>query len=692
MADAGVTLWRDAAGFNLAHLVAATPSTAAATGAAEPAAAPPASAWDVSVGSIELLQASVDFEDRTLPTPGRLRLVPIDAKVSGYALRPGTSLQVEASVGFDGRGHVGARGTLTPAPLAAELDVSVDDFGLAPLQPWVATATALIVERGSVQARGHLALQPAAQRGQPALQFRGQVGVAQLLTRDAALRQELLGWQRLDLQGIDWRQGPDRLVIDTIRLLRPTGRVIIGADRTLNIGRALAGPVGTPVAAPEPVADDGAGTAAGEAPATPAVAATAGTAAAAATVRSAAPRAPVSIRRVLVEDGQLDFADYSVQPSFAAGILALNGSITGLSSDPDSRATVALKGSVDRYAPVDVDGQVNLLAADAYSDIALSFRNMELTTFNPYSGKFAGYSIAQGKLTTELKYHVEHRHLAAQHHIVLDQLEFGAATASKDAVPLPVRLAVALLKDKNGVIDINLPVDGSLDDPKFRIGPIVWKAVLGLVRRIVTAPFALLGSLFGGGADLQYVQFAAGSAELVSAEQDKLGKLARALAERPQLRLDIPLQTLGAADDAALAAAAFEAAVVAAPLPQGRKAPVNPRLAALTELYVQAFGARPQFPAQEVVPAGAAASAPVQAGAPPADPAVGQMAWLEAQLRPQYVSTNEQRAALARARADAVQQAVLAGGQVSPERVFLTERPSGAGGEAGAVRMELKLE
>ncbi|MFO1400193.1 MAG: DUF748 domain-containing protein [Steroidobacteraceae bacterium] len=388
---------------------------------------------------------------------------------------------------------------------------------------------------------------------------------------------------------------------------------------------------------------------------------------------------PLGIRRVLIEDGKVDFADHSVQPDFAAGILALNGSVTGLSSDPQSRATVALKGSVDRYAPVDVGGQVNLLAADAYSDIALSFRNMELTTFNPYSGKFAGYSIAKGKLTTELKYHVEHRRLEAQHHVVLDQLEFGAATASKDAVPLPVKLAVALLKDRNGVIDIDLPVSGSLDDPKFRIGPIVWKAVMGLMRRIVTAPFALLGSLFGGGADLQYVQFAAGSATLAPAEQDRLGKLVKALAERPQLRLDIPLQALGAADDAALADAAFEAAVAAVPPPKGRP-PANPRLAALTALYVQMMGAKPEFPE------------PAAGAAPPPDPAAAQVAWLEAQLRPKYAATAEQRAQLARARADAVQGAVLAGGQVPPERVFLTERASGAGGEAGSVRMELKLE
>src|SRR4029453_12488335 len=170
------------------------------------------------------------------------------------------------------------------------------------------------------------------------------------------------------------------------------------------------------------------------------------------------PAMPMRIRTVQVIDGSANFADYSVAPSFAAGLLELKGSVTGLSSDPASRAKVKLEGKVDKYAPVDIGGEVNLLAAAKYTDLAMNFRNMELTTFNPYSGKFAGYNISKGKLSTELKYKVQDRKLDAQHHIVVDNLEFGDKTDSKDAAPIPVKLAVALLKDRNGVIDVQLPV------------------------------------------------------------------------------------------------------------------------------------------------------------------------------------------------------------------------------------------
>ncbi|MFO1400194.1 MAG: DUF748 domain-containing protein [Steroidobacteraceae bacterium] len=258
VADAGVTLWRDAAGFNLGRLVARAPAPAAAAPAeaatapaetapaAVPAAAAPRSAaapaWDVSVARIALSGASVDFEDRTLAPAAGLRLAPIDAQVSGYVLGSAAPLQVEASVGFDGHGRFSARGQLAPAPLAAELELDLADFELPPLQPWVGRASALTLERGSVRAHGQLALRPQPKRGQSGLAFRGDVAIARLLTRDAALHEDLIGWEQLELRGIDFGRGPDHLAIDTIRARQPYGRVVIGADRTLNIARVLAGP------------------------------------------------------------------------------------------------------------------------------------------------------------------------------------------------------------------------------------------------------------------------------------------------------------------------------------------------------------------------------------------------------------------------------------------------------------------
>jgi hypothetical protein len=280
-----------------------------------------------------------------------------------------------------------------------------------------------------------------------------------------------------------------------------------------------------------------------------------------------------------------------------------------------------------------------------------------------------------------------------------------------------VKLAAALLKDRNGVITLDLPVSGSIDDPTFKIGPIIWKLVVGLITKIVTAPFALLGSLFGGGPQLAYIDFPAGSAVLTDSEAKKLPQLAKALVERPQVKLDIPLHTISGSDDEALEKAALEQALAAAANPEGGKhkaaragagaAPAAPRLAALAALYREKFQADPKYPAElgATAGAGSAASAPnPEAGQPDAaapvaakpaaatqDVDAARIAWLEQELMQQFKPTRDDRDGLGRARAEAAQAALLANQELPPERVFLTERESG-GGPEGQVRMELKLQ
>jgi Domain of Unknown Function (DUF748) len=261
-----------------------------------------------------------------------------------------------------------------------------------------------------------------------------------------------------------------------------------------------------------------------------------------ASAQSSAPAMPMAIGIVRVIDGSVNYADFWIQPNFAVGIQALNGTIDGLSSDPKSRAKVKLEGKVDRYAPVNINGELNLMAATVYTDITMSFKGLELTTMTPYSGRFAGYKIDKGKLSVDLSYKVDQRKLNAEQHFVIDQLQLGDAVESPDAVHLPLKLAVALLKDRNGVIDLPLPITGSLDDPQFKLGPIIWHAILNLLEKAVVAPFAAIGRLFGGhGEEMKFIDFAPGSAELDASSRQKLDALTKALQEHDQLKLDVPI-------------------------------------------------------------------------------------------------------------------------------------------------------
>lgn len=659
-ADASVTRDPDG-GINLLRLLPASPATPAAS-----ARTPAAPAFALTIGTVALRNASLAVEDQTTKPAANLALTPIDLTISGYSSAPGSTLKLDASVTVDGKGRLTAQGDMRLSPLTSNLNIDAANLDLAPLQPYIAQNTGIELQSGQFSARAKIAMNPEASKDQAHLQFAGDVTIDNLATRDRLVHQDFVKWQRLEVSGIDYAQGPDRLTIARVRAVKPYGKVLISPDQTLNLVAALSpanAPTGKPAASPVPEPQ-----------------------------RASAKPAPmpIAIRQVEIEDGSSDFSDLSIQPNFAARMIGLRGTISGLSSAPDSRADVKLAGNVDTYAPVAIDGRINLLSAALYTDIALKFSNMELTTFNPYSGKYAGYDISKGKLTTELHYKIDNRKLDLQHHIVLDQLEFGTPTNSKDAVPLPVRLAVALLKDRKGVIDLQLPVTGSMDDPQFRVGPIIWQAFVNLLTKVVTAPFTLIGSLFGGGEELAYVDFPAGSADLSPAEKDKLAKLAHALTERPELKLDVPLGTLTVADDAALSQAAFDAAVAAASsgapsMPttaqqaaatQAALSNQQQRLAGLAVLYQQQIGSAPNYP---------------QPATPDADAAEADIAYLETALRPRFAPSDSARAALARARADAVQSAILGGGSVMPAQVFLTERASNKASNNSA-RMELTLQ
>ena len=610
---------------------------------AKPAAAPAEASerpWTLHADVIAIDEASVNVEDRTTSPAARMRLAPIKLTVNDWTTARDSRLKLDAQVGIDGRGIFSARGDVGLEPLGGALAVDLQGFPLASIQPYLAQATAMTLHSGRLGVKGELAFTAAAD-APLASKFSGELKIEDLRTTDALLREDFVKWRALTVSGIEFQQSPERLRIERIVAREPYARLVIAQDGSLNLSSVL---VPRKNGGSEPSA-----------------------------------RFPVAIRTVQVIGGSANFADYSVQPSFATGIVGLSGQVTGLSSAPDSRAKVALTGRVDQHSPVDLSGEVNLLSADVYTKLALNFRNIELTSFNPYSGKFAGYNISKGKLSTEMSYHVEARKLDARHHVVVDNLEFGDKTESKDAAPIPIKLGVALLKDRRGVIEVDLPVSGTLDDPEFRLGPVIWKALVGMLTRIVTAPFAALGALFGGGEELAFVEFEPGSAALTETARGKLVTLAKGLVERPQLRLNVPYTLAPAADSVVVARQALHALVP--PVDAGK--PIDDvakrkRLEALETVYRARLKTMPAYPV------------PVQGSK---DPGVdARLGFVEAALLDQLKPTPSALEALAQMRAGAVRDALLAHKDLNPERVFIVSKPMLIESPAGAVRMEMKLE
>jgi hypothetical protein len=688
---------------------AATSTPVGAQAPAPPAAAP----WQFDLRELALQEASISAEDRSTSPAAKVMLAPLSFKVGGLSSDLAKPVTLALDTRVDGTGSLGVSGDVTLEPLSASLALKLDGIELKSAQPYIVQHTSMTLLGGRLS--GDAKVRYGAKK--PTLQLTGNISVAGLHTVDNALHDDFINWDRLDVSGVAFQRDPDRLQVEQVTANKLYARVIIEPDTSLNVKRILAGPGATVVVAPAPGGSPVAGTA--PLPAAPrgkAAASKVGTGAGTGTgvgagsglgagagkvasggagskTAASAPSAagspmPMAIRKVVLHASQANFSDLSVQPNFSAGIQHIEGSVLGLSSKANSRAKVDIHGSVDAFSPVAITGEVNLLGPALYTDLGMSFRNMELSIFNPYSGKFAGYNITEGKLTTELHYKVVGRKLDAQHHITVEQLEFGEKTESKEAVSLPIKLAVALLKDRNGVIDLNIPVSGTLDDPAFRLGPIIWKVFVGILEKAVTAPFALLGSLFGGGPDLQFLDFSPGAADLDSAAVDKGRAMVKALNERPQIKIEIPIGWVGELDRPALIETKFlkqvrdaqsgNASRKSAAAPGYDQLDSTAKVQLLTRLYEKELGGEPTFPDTvtgiKTKPERAAAEAD----------------FLSQALHKHIVISDADLEGLGQRRAMAVQQALLTDTQVDPERVFLVVNDK-AKNENGRVRLELSL-
>jgi hypothetical protein len=653
VSGAQVQAWQEADGsLNLERLLAGTPDDAAAAQATDAANADTAASdWQFRLARFSALDASVDFQDRTVSPAVDFDIGALALTATEVSLDSTRELPVTVQATIDDTATFRAEGWLVPESGRAEFEIALAGMALPKLQPYLANLAAVELLDGRLSAEGLATL--AAPDEAPWLRFKGESSVQSLRVADREQKEVLVSWEQLDLAGLELEMAPDRLQVQRAVVRKPFLRAVIAPDQSINLVRALSA---------EP------------APGPP------------------APPTPVRVDEIRLQSATVSFSDFFIEPNFEARIESLDGSIRGLSSAPGARARVDLAGHVvNRFSPVTIEGQLNPFRYDEDTELKLAFRNIDLPVFNPYSGRYAGFAIAKGKLTTELDYRIRERELVAGHRIVLDQLEWGEETDSQEKVSLPIRLATSLLKDRDGVIDLDLPVTGTLDDPTFRVGPVVWQIVRNLVVKIVTAPFSFLGSLFEGAEEAQFVVFAPGEAALTPEQQQSLVALAQGLAERPQLRIAVPAGVVPELDAEAITERRLSAALAAlAKVPETEpfaldSLEADEQVDLLRDLYRQQFGQRPKIPDAPEPPESA------DRGERRSLRDAHDSAWLAAELRPRFAPDDAEVAALASARAAAIQDALLGSGGMDPARVFVGSVTPLAARE-GRVSIELALE
>ncbi|WP_242200408.1 MULTISPECIES: DUF748 domain-containing protein [unclassified Pseudomonas] len=489
--------------------------------------AAPGKPWQVLLKDVQLRNYQVHLADRQAKPAVALELGPLNVDVQNFDSLNQSPFTLKVDSGLGKQGKIQATGEVNLNPVSAKLKVNTQDIDLRVAQSYISPFIRLELRSGMLGSNLDVNLKST----EPlALQVTGRAQVDQLHTLDTLKTRDFLKWQRLVLEGVNYQHG-DSLSINKVNLLQPYARFMINDDRTTNIDDLLI---------PQP-ADSGAKSAAKPA---------------------ASKDKPLGIHigQIAINDGSANFADFSLTPNFATAIQQLNGQIGTIDSRQAKPASVDIKGKVDRYAPVTIKGSVNPFDPMAALDIATSFKRVELTTLTPYSGKFAGFRIRKGRLNLDLHYVITKGQLKAENKVVVEQLQLGEKVDSADAVDLPIRLAIALLKDSDGKISIELPVTGDLNNPQFSVMPIVWQTLRNLVVRAATAPFKFIGGLVtgGGSEDLGNVSFAPGSSELNKDAQGALNTLAKALKERPTLRLEIEGTAAASSDGPLLAAERLE--------------------------------------------------------------------------------------------------------------------------------------
>lgn len=479
--------------------------------------------WNAVVGRLVVTDAEVRVEDRSTSPVAVQTIEGLEITAEKISTEPNSKGKVALKTKVNGKGVLQVDGSLQLAPVATALQVETTAIPLLPLQPYFSEFVNIQLNRGIVSNKGEVRLQ--FDKGSLTGGYKGSLTVGDLIAVDKANSADFLKWRSLHFGGIDVALQPMAVNIGEIALADFYSRLILSKEGRLNLldivkqkPEAEAGkpPAGDAGKSAEPAAKVAGGAAAKE---------------------TAPP--PIRIAKVTLQGGTVNFSDFFVKPNYTVNVTKVGGRVSGLSSTADSMADMELRGTYANSAPVTVAAKLNPLAAQAFLDLKADVKGVDLVSFSPYSGKYAGYNIEKGKLSLDIAYKLENRKLSAENRIFIDQLTFGSQVDSPDATKLPVNLAIALLKNNRGEINLNLPISGSLDDPQFSVGGLIVQVIVNLFVKAVTSPFALIGSMFGGGEELSNIEFGPGRTTLDAAAVKRLETLAKALTERDSLKLDI---------------------------------------------------------------------------------------------------------------------------------------------------------
>ncbi len=476
--------------------------------------------WLLKMGKVSLDQYQVKIQDLTPEDPVTIEAEAIQFQAENLSTAKNSAGQVSLSLILNKNGNISLSGPVGIDPLSADLKITLKDVDLLPYQPYFADQVKITLTEGRLSTTGNLQLKGETGK-ETRITYKGESSLDNLASIDKVSSEDFLKWKSLALSNMDVGINPLYVNIEGIALTDFYSRVIINPNGAVNLQEIMVEKKRETIKE----AGEKGSSKLEESKAAP--------------IEEESPR-NIKIEKVTFQGGTVNYSDHFIKPNVTVNMAEVGGRVSGLSSEEATTADVELRGKFgEQSSPVEILGKINPLKKNLYVDLKVSFKDIELSPMSPYCGKYTGYGIEKGKLFLDLKYHIENRKLDAQNRIFLDQFTFGEKVDSPSATKLPVKLAVALLKNRKGEIDLNIPVSGSLDDPKFSIFSIILRVILNLLAKAATSPFSLLGAVFGGGEELDHMEFDYGSVEIKGESATKLNTLIKALHDRPSIKLDI---------------------------------------------------------------------------------------------------------------------------------------------------------
>jgi Domain of Unknown Function (DUF748) len=474
--------------------------------------------WQYRIESIVMENGDGVLEQDGPPQPVMVRIAPFNIRLNGLSDDLAKPFDFEADGGVTRRGIFKISGQITLRPMGGRLQLYTRHIDLASIEP-LAT-----YELGSTWPNASITSAKLATNGDLQLQFDkgkfdatydGRLMVGRVSLSDKLTGISFLRWDALSIDGFEMHYGAPktRIEIGPMALSAFYARLVLNSDGRLNLSDLFTGPEQPSVLRSQPVTSQ----------------------------PGAAPMpADITVKGLTLHHGELSYRDDFIKPPYSANLRKLEGKVGTFGTNTREPAEVVLAAKVSGLSPASITGSINPLAPMASLDLEGNANRIELPPLTPYAAKYTGYPISGGTLSGDVHYTLANRRLTATNHLILDQLTFGQHVDNPSARNLPVRLAVAVLKDSHGRIDVRIPVSGSLADPNFDLGRVIWQGLEDLIMKAASAPFTVLASAIGGEKQhLAYIEFAPGYSTLAAPSRDKLQKLTVVLTKRPSLKLRI---------------------------------------------------------------------------------------------------------------------------------------------------------